>query len=411
MASLLSRRRSVATAEGPSEDEIFGGGEPEAPAPDEAAPSAASASSEKPSEPDEFDIAAEVVTGVSVDDTASDPAAAENADASKADAPVEDAAPENPEEDAEKTKEEALIAEYRRQTGESEEQARNWLAAAKAQKAPQNEAERPEEDRRQDPRMQQRPPVPGSALAGLVNGVGGLGAGVLRGIKKTAVEGTNAALRGTGVNVAAGLTPEKVRDRLFSQWHRDYEAGKRGMARTTEDIIKAAAAYNQLIKTGAPGRELEKIAKSQGTDIQTLISDVTAGKVQDNDAKAAVDALRADPHVQKAWSKFETSVQAYGDHLGAVKHNLTQLSTNKSDRVSLEVEQAALGEIVRKHEKVEKPFELPANPISGDGQKADGKSPMKSVWDQFMEMSQNGLSFIQNLFEKVANFVAQKFGR
>lgn len=401
--SLLARRRSTAAAEGPSEDEIYGGSEPMDAAPDEAPTTggvpADETTSAGTSAPDEFDIAAEVVTGVKSDD-APDGEKNEGEDASP-----EPAEPSNPEEDAEKTRDQEILDEYQRRTGASPEAAQAWLAAAKAAKPQQNPSEQQEQEKKAPPpRM-----GPPSALGTLFSGIGGLGGGALRGLKNTALSGTNAALRGTGLRASAGLTPEVVKERLFSKWHEDYEIGKRGMNRSTDDIIKAAAAYNQLIRTGAPGRELEKIAKSQGTDIKTLISDVTAGKIQDNDAKVAVDALRTDPHVQKAWGKFSESVKAFGDHRDAVQHNLTQLANNGSNKVDLNIEQAALGEIFNKHGKVEQPFELPANPIA-DG-KADGKSPQKSMWDQFMEMSQNGLSFLQQLMDRVATFVAQKFGR
>lgn len=414
MSSLLARRRTTAAVEGPSDDEIFGGAEPADPAPDEAPAVNPSENAATPAEPDEFDIAAEVVTDAKVD-VATPPDAADSGET--ATAPDGDNAPANPEEDAAKSREEAIIEEYRRRTGASAEEAQAWLAAARNRKAEQTPSEqRQDQDQEQGavPRMQ-RPGTPvGGASAAIGGLIGGVGGAAVSGLKKSiagAFGGANAVLRGTGVKATAGLTPDMVKERLFGKWHEDYEIGKRGMKRTTDDLIKTAAAYNQLIRTGAPGRELEKIAKSQGTDIQTLISDVTSGKFQDNDAKAAVDALRTDPHVQKAWSKFSDSVNAYGEHLGAVQHNLTQLATNNSDKINLEIENLALGDIVRKHDKIEKPFELPANPISGDGATADGKSPQKRLWEQFMEMSQNGLSFIQNLLDKVATFVAQKLGR
>ncbi|NTF17550.1 hypothetical protein G6L37_04005 [Agrobacterium rubi] len=409
MAPLSRRRAAAPVSEGPTDEELYGGGGGDiVDAPDETQPATPSETVAANDEPDEFDIAAAVVKDSTGDvPVSSDAASTPVADDAAADG---EAPPADPEEDAEKSKDQAILEDYQRTTGATPEQAKAWLEAAKAARAQQNPAEqRQDPEQKQDPRLQPRPGAP-SALGALFSGVGGLGGSALRGLKNGAVTTTNAALRGTGLKASAGLTPEVVRNRLFNKWHEDYEIGKRGLERSTGDIIKMAAAYNQLIRTGAPGRELEKIAKSQGTDIKTLISDVTAGKVQDNDAKAAVEALRTDPHVQKAWTNFSNSVSAYGGHLEAVQHNLTQLATNRSDKINLEVEHAALGEIVGKHSKVEKPFELPANPI-GDEKKADGKSPQKSVWEQFMEMSQNGLNFLQNLMERVATFVASKLGR
>jgi len=415
-APALNFNRSRTPAAGPSDEELYG--TPDMPvmeaAPEAEQPEAPAAA--QPVEKDEFDIAAEVVKASSDADAdtadASAPASSDEAPSS----PETDKPEADPEEDPEKTRDEVLMEEYRKSTGASPEQAQAWLASAKAAAAAaatkQPEESQSDPRQGQDPRQQQPRPVPagaGAAIGSLIGGIGGgLGSG-LRSIKQGVANATNATLRGTGIKASAGLTPEVVRNRLFARWHEDYESGVSGMQATTESLIKTATAYNQLVRTSAPGRELEKIAKSRGTDIKTLISDVTAGTFEDADAKAAVDALRTDPHVQRAWKQFEDNVSAYGENLGKVQHNLTQLAANKSGKIDLEVENARLGEIVARHSKVEKPFELPANPIADN--KADGKSPQKSVWEQFMEMSQNGLNFLQSLFDKVASFVAQKFGR
>ncbi len=372
------------------------------------APAKVEASSEK----DEFDIAAEVVkdsaTGESTDSTTNPTDTASGDQEPAAENPAAEA-PENPEEDNAKTADEIAMERFREATGASAEQAQTWLTNAKNAQAKQQQVPAGDEDN--DRRQQHRGPAPGVG-GGIGALLGGLGSGVgggIRSVKQGVADVTNAALRTTNIRPAAGLTPEVIKKRLFSGWHQDYEAGVKGMETSMADLVKTAAAYNQLVKTSAPGRELEKIAKSQGTDIKTLLGQIVDGSFKDADARAAADALRSDPHVKKAWDKFEKSVENYGDSLGKVQHNMTQLVNNNSGKIDPTIEAARLEEIHGKRSKVEQPLELPTNPVS-DG-KADGKSKQKSVWDQFVEMGQNGLNFLQNLFEKVATYVAAKFGR
>jgi hypothetical protein len=358
------------------------------------------------SEPDEFDIAAEVVK----DSTSNEPT---NSDANPAEdapeRPVEDEKPENPEEDQTKSTDEILMEKYREQTGASPEEAQAWLAKAKNAQATQEEPKQTGEAD-QDRRQQHRgTPGIGAGIGALLGGLGSGVGGSLRAVKRGVADASNAALRTSNIRPAAGLTPEVIKNRLFNGWHQDYEAGVKGMEGSMADLVKTAAAYNQLVKTSAPGRELEKIAKSRGTDIKTLLGQIVDGSFADADARAAADALRTDPHVKKAWDKFEKSVDRYGESLGQVQHNMTQLVKNNSGKIDPTIEAARLEEIHGKRSKVEQPLELPTNPVSDA--KADGKSKQKSVWDQFVEMGQNGLNFLQDLFDKVATYVASKFGR
>lgn len=360
-------------------------------------------------EKDEFDIAAEVVKD-SADGETSD-STANPSEAATGDTPENPAeeTPENPEEAQAKTADEIAMEKYREATGASPEQAHAWLADAKNAQAKQQQQSTGDEE--QDHRQQQNRGTPGigAGLGALLGGLaGGVGGGV-RGVKRGVADVTNAALRGTNIRPAAGLTPDVIKNRLFNRWHQDYESGVKGMETSMADLVKTASAYNQLVKTSAPGRELEKIAKSRGTDIKTLLGQIVDGSFADADARAAADALRTDPHVKKAWDKFEKSVDNYGDSLGQVQHNMTQLVKNNSGKIDATVEAARLEEIHGKRSKVEQPLELPTNPVSDA--KADGKSKQKSVWDQFVEMGQNGLNFLQELFEKVATYVASKFGR
>jgi hypothetical protein len=353
-------------------------------------------------EPDEYDIAAEAVSGdqptesgsasaVEASPTTSNEVDAANTSSSEATSPS-DKTPNDPEdEENTKSQDEIAMEAYRKETGASPEQAKAWLDAKKAAEA----------------KEQQRPaaPAPGASMAAFLDGVGGGIKGLSRGVSGVA----NAALRGTGIRRTAGLTPEVVKNRLFNRWHQDYEAGVRSMERGMTDLVKTAAAFNQLVKTSAPGRELEKIATSRGTDLRTLLGQVNNGTFEDADAKAAADQLRKDPHIQKAWSEVEKASEQYGNGLERVKHNMTQLVKNNSGKIDPAIESARLEEIHNKHSKVEQPLEIPANPL-GD-QKADGKSNQKSMWDQFLEMSQNGLNFLQELFSKVADYFSAKMGR
>lgn len=370
------------------------------------APSEAPVAAEK----DEFDIAAEVVkdsVGGEAADSTANPSEAVAGDAPEN--PAEETL-ENPEEDQAKTADEIAMEKYREATGASAEEAQTWLTNAKNAQAKQQQ-QQPTGDEEQDRRQQQQRGTPGigAGIGALLGGLaGGVGGGV-RGVKRGVADVTNAALRGTNIRPAAGLTPEVIKNRLFNRWHQDYESGVKGMETSMADLVKTASAYNQLVKTSAPGRELEKIAKSRGTDIKTLLGQIVDGSFADADARAAADALRADPHVKKAWDKFEKSVDNYGESLGQVQHNMTQLVKNNSGKIDASVEAARLEEIHGKRSKVEQPLELPTNPVSDA--KADGKSKQKSVWDQFVEMGQNGLNFLQDLFEKVATYVASKFGR
>jgi hypothetical protein len=395
MPSLTARK----PIESPADEEEFGGNEDfQPPVLDAVETSVSEAAQER----DEFDVAAEVVQDSSGSEAAAEAAPEENK--------------EENEEEAAKTADDIAMESFRRETGASEEQARSWLAASKAAapaaQAPQAPQRGQEQDQERQDGRQQRPPhqnALGASIAGIGAGVaGGLGAGA-RSIKRGVADAANAALRGTKLKPTAGLTPERMKNRLFAGWHADYEAGVNGMARSSADLVKTAAAYNQLVKTSAPGRELEKIAKSRGTDIKTLLSEVVDGSFEDADAKAAVATLQQNPHVQRAWSNFEQSVNAYRDSQEQVQHNLTQLVNNNSGKVDLTVESARLGEIARKHNGVEQPLELPANPISTET-KANGKSSQRDAWEQFLEMSQKGLSFLSGLFEKVATFIASKFG-
>jgi hypothetical protein len=372
----------------------------------EVASTPADAEAPAANEPDEFDIAAEVVK----DSAAGDPTASGANPAeptSESDPEVAPETPENPEEDHAKTADEIAMEKYREATGASPEEAQTWLTNAKnAQAKQQGQTGNEEQDRRQ---QQRGAPSIGGGIGALLGGLGsGVGGGI-RNVKRGVADVTNAALRTTNIRPAAGLTPEVIKNRLFNGWHQDYEAGVKGMKDSMADLVKTASAYNQLVKTSAPGRELEKIAKSRGTDIKTLLGQIVDGSFADADAKAAADALRTDPHVKKAWDRFEKSVDSYGESLGQVQHNMTQLVRNNSGKIDPTIEAARLEEIHGKRSKVEQPLELPANPVSDA--KADGKSKQKSVWDQFVEMGQSGLNFLQELFEKVATYVAGKFGR
>ncbi len=358
-------------------------------------------------EPDEFDIAASVVKNSNLDESSTSDADADGDAVGNTVPEDQESAPVDPEEDLTKSADEIAMEEYRQASGASDEQAKAWLAAKHAESGQQRQAG----DREQDPRQQQRPVAgAGAAFGALLGGLSnGLIAGGVRGVKRTVTDATNAALRGSKLRPAAGLTPEVIKNRLFNRWHEDYESGVDLMKKSMKDLVKTASAYNQLVKTSAPGRELEKIARSRGTDIKTLLGQIVDGSFEDADARAAAEALRTDPYVSKAWEKCERSVKGYGDGLEQVRHNMTQLVNNNSGKIDPTIEAARLEEIHSMREKVEKPFELPANPIADA--KADGKSKQKSMWDQFVEMGQNGLNFLQGLLEKVATFVAAKLGR
>lgn len=319
-----------------------------------------------------------------------------------------DASPADADEDRVLTDDELLIEAYQKDNNVTHEQAVQWLASAKAAQATE-ESRRSQQQQEQDQNTQRapRPQSGGGSAIGALFGVAGAGLGKLG----SGIGGLgNAALRGSGFKRNAGMTPELVKKRLFDRWHSDYESGVKGMERTMTDLLKAASAYNQLVKTTAPGRELEKIAKSKGTDLRTLLSGLTAGTVDDVDAKAAMNQLVGDPHVQRAWNKVEASGAAYGDNLEKVMGTMGALQKNFADKLDLGIESARLEEIHGKHSKVEKPFELPANPIN-DENKANGKSKQKSMWEQFQDMTQRGSQFIQALFEKISTYVAGKFGR
>jgi hypothetical protein len=328
--------------------------------------------------------------------------------------------PENdPEEDL--SEEEKLIAEYRRQTGQSQEQAVQWLrqqkaaAAARQQPAETNQNEAGENDEEKRRRAAQMQGGRGSALGSLVGGIGGAfgaaGAGLRNTVGSTIRAGRaarDATRRATGLNRAAGVTPEMVRERMFSQWHNQYENGVHKMDDSMEALVKAAAAYNQIVRMSAPGRELEKIAKSRGQDLQTLMSEITDGKVDDALVKDHMEAIRTDPKVQKAWTGVDRHNRALEDGVGMMKTGMRQIGENFADRVDMGIESARVSEILERRSEVEKPLQVPANPI-GD-QKANGKSAQKSMWEQFQEMTQGGLSFLRDLVEKFSNFVAAKFG-
>jgi hypothetical protein len=327
--------------------------------------------------------------------------------------------PENdPEEDL--SEEEKLIAEYRRQTGQTQEQAIQWLrqqkaAAAARQPADANQNEAGESDEEKRRRAAQMQGGRGSALGSLVGGIGGAfgaaGSGLRNTVGSTIRAGRaarDATRRATGLNRAAGVTPEMVRERMFSQWHNQYENGVHKMDDSMEALVKAAAAYNQVVRMSAPGRELEKIAKSRGQDLQTLMSEITEGKVDDAVAKDHMDAIRTDPKVQKAWTGVDRHNRALEDGVGMMKTGMRQIGENFADRVDMGIESARVSEILERRSDVEKPLQIPANPIGE--QKADGKSAQKSMWEQFQEMTQGGLSFLRDLVDKFSNFVAAKFG-
>jgi hypothetical protein len=327
----------------------------------------------------------------------------------------------DPEEDNEASAEEKLMAEFRRQTGQSQEQAVAWLrqykaaAAARQQPANTNESEPGETEEEKRRRAMQMQPGRGSAIGSLFGGIGGAvgaaGSGLRNTVGSTIRAGRvarDAAKRATGINRGAGVTPAMVRERMFSQWHHEYESGVRKMDDSMEALVKAAAAYNQVVRMSAPGRELEKIAKSRGQDLQTLMSEITAGKIDDTLTKDHMEAIRTDPNVRKAWAGVDRHNRAFEDGLGMMKTGMRKIDENFADRVDMGIEAARVSEILERNSDVEKPLQVPANPI-GD-QKANGKSAQKSMWEQFQEMTQGGLSFLRDLVEKFSNFVAAKFG-
>lgn len=349
-------------------------------------------------------------------DVTSADAEASSTETAPADAPAPAA---DPEEDRELSDEEKLLAEYRAQTGQTQEQAVAWLRQQKAAAAArQSAAPETEEEKRQQQRPGQAVAAGGSAIGSIFGGLGGAigaaGTGLRSTVGSTIRAGRaarDAARRATGINRGAGLTPEVVRERMFDKWHGEYEAGLKKMDDSMESLVRAAAAYNQVVRMSAPGRELEKIAKSRGQNLDTLMSEITSGKADDALLKDHMEALRTDPKVQKTWSKVDAHTQALERGAGMWKDGLRKLGENFSDRLDMGIESARAAEILERHSQVEKPFEIPANPI-GD-QKANGKSLQKNMWEQFQEMTQNGLSFLRDLVDKFQNFanaVAAKFG-
>lgn len=383
---------------------------------DETVLETASASTEKAAPADEF---AAVLESIPEEAPAAQNAVAEaSADGGAPEAPA-------PEPDEEKTEEEKLLDAYQAQTGESREQALAWLnqqkaAAAAQRQQPANENENTSETDEEKRKRQQQQMAPGrgsavgsmfAGLGGALGGIGTLGRKTVGSTIRAGRAARDATARATGINRGAGLTPEVVRNRMFDQWHHEYESGVRGMDRSMEALIKAAASYNLAIKNSAPGRELEKIASARGLDIGTLISEVTEGKVDDQVAKGHVDALRADPKVQNAWSGVDKHNRNLEKSMGMMQGGMQKISGNFPDRFALGIETQRVSEILERSREVEKPFQIPANPI-GD-QKADGKSPQKSMWEQFQEMTKGGMDFLRGLVDKfsnIVNAVAAKFG-
>lgn len=370
----------------------------------EAATATAGSTEEAPA--DEF--AAVLSEAQDIDETKAEETPAEQASEGSDASPTE----KDSEEDKELSDDEKLIAEYCRQTKQTHEQGVEWLRQRKAEAASRQQPANMDGAGEAQNNEQKRAPQMTAGRASLLGGLGGMLGSSLRetvgGTIRAGRAARDAAARRTGINRAAGMTPEMVRNRMFSQWHNQYETGVRKIDNSMDALAKAAAAYNQVIRTSAPGRELEKIANSRGQDLQTLLSEITAGTVDDSLAKDHMEALRTNPQIQKAWAGVDRHNRALEDGVGMMKTGMRQIGENFPERVDMNIEAARVSEILERRTEVEKPFQIPANPI-GD-QKANGKSPQKSMWEQFQEVTQGGLSFLRDLVDRFSNFVAAKFG-